>query len=105
MILIAAATMRFDGSQHLSLYYGGSRVSEAENLSFRFRTQEKTALVFATRDATSPDRLQITLGKLLKIAIGLVANTTLFLSCYICETENLYFPFRRWKNQSFGSHG
>ena len=66
MFLIAAATMRFDGIQHLSLYYGGTRVSEAENLSFRFRTPEKNALVFATRDATSPDRLQITLGKLRK---------------------------------------
>ena len=56
--------MRFDGTQHLSLHYFGSRVSEAENLSFRFRTLQKDALMFATRDDTSPDRLQIVLGKM-----------------------------------------
>ena len=59
--------MRFDGSQHLSLYYGGNRVSEAENLSFRFRTLESNALVFATRDETSPDRLEISIGKMVTL--------------------------------------
>ena len=66
MYFTAAATMRFDGTQHLSLYYGGSRVTEAEDLSFRFRTLEKNIFLVATRDATSPDRLQITLGMLYK---------------------------------------
>ena len=55
--------MRFDGSQHLNLHYFGSRASEAESLSFRFLTMLKDALMFATRDDTSPDRLQIVLGK------------------------------------------
>ena len=58
---IAAATMRFDGTQHITLY-GRSRVTEAEDLSFRFRTLEKDTLFVATRDNNSPDRLQITLG-------------------------------------------
>lgn len=53
--------MRFDGTQHVTLY-GGSRVTEAEDLSFRFRTLEKDALFVATRDTNNPDRLQITLG-------------------------------------------
>ena len=55
--------MRFDGTQHVTLY-GGSRVTEAEDLSFRFRTLEKDALFVATRDTNNPDRLQITLGML-----------------------------------------
>ena len=58
---LAAATMRFDGTQHVTLY-GGSRVTEAEDLSFRFHTLEKDALFVATRDTNNPDRLQITLG-------------------------------------------
>ena len=64
MSFSAAATMRFDGTQHLGLFYGSGRVTEAEDLSFRFRTLEKDAFVVATRDSTSPDRLQITLGML-----------------------------------------
>ena len=60
----AAATMRFDGTQYLSLFYEGVRITEAEDLSFRFRTLEKDVFLVATRDATSPDRLQITLGML-----------------------------------------
>ena len=59
----AAATMRFDGTQYLSLFYEGVRITEAEDLSFRFRTLYKDAFIFGTRDTTSPDRLQIILGK------------------------------------------
>ena len=55
--------MRFDGTQYLSLFYEGVRITEAEDLSFRFRTLYKDAFIFGTRDTTSPDRLQIILGE------------------------------------------
>ena len=75
----AAATIRFDGTQHLSLFYSGKRVSEAENLSFRFHTRQKDTLLFATRDETSADRLEIVLGKPIKIKIFFCLDSNDFM--------------------------
>ena len=61
--LTAAATIHFDGSQHVTFTDPGNGVSEAELLNFRFRTSQKQGLLFTSRDDTSADRLQIYLGK------------------------------------------
>ena len=59
----AAATIHFDGSQHVTFSNPGNGVSEAEILTFRFRTDQNNGLLFMTRDETSADRLQVYLGK------------------------------------------
>ena len=63
--LTAAATIQFDGSQHVTFTHPGNGVSEAELLNFRFRTAQKQGILFSSRDDTSADRLQIYLGELL----------------------------------------
>jgi hypothetical protein len=40
----------------------GSGVSEAENLSFRFKTKNGDAILVLLRDATSTDRIELILG-------------------------------------------
>ena len=82
--------MRFDGTQHIILI-GGSRVTEAEDLSFRFRTLEKDTLFVATRDASSPDRLQITLGRLWKNFCCILKHSTRKIVSLIYSCFNLNF--------------
>ena len=60
--LSAAAKVRFDGSQHLTLRFGMA-FSEAENLMFRFKTSQKDTFLIATRTDDSTDRLEMYLGK------------------------------------------
>ena len=57
----AAASVRFDGTQHLTLRLG-MVFSEAENLSFRFKTKRKDTFLIATRTDDAADRLEIYLG-------------------------------------------
>ena len=66
-LLTAAATIHFDGSQHVTFNHPGNGVSEAELLNFRFRTSQNQGLLFTSRDDTSADRLQIYLGEYLPI--------------------------------------
>ena len=61
----AAATIHFDGSQHVTFSNPGNGVSEAEILTFRFRTNQNQGLLVMTRDDTSADRLQLFLGNFL----------------------------------------
>ena len=60
----AAATIHFDGSQHVTFSNPGNGVSEAEILTFRFRTDQNNGLLVMSRDDTSADRMQVYLGKL-----------------------------------------
>ena len=60
-VCIAAASVRFDGTQHLTLRLG-MVFSEAENLSFRFKTKRKDTFLIATRTDDAADRLEIYLG-------------------------------------------
>ncbi len=59
----AAAVLHFSGSQHLTVTdLNANGVTEAEDLSFRFRTRQSDALLVATRDdGGSTDRLEIML--------------------------------------------
>ena len=59
----AAATVHFDGSQHVRIENLRQEVSESEEINFRFRTEQKDAFILATRDESSTDRLEIVLGK------------------------------------------
>ena len=61
IICTAAASVRFDGTQHLTLRLG-MVFSEAENLSFRFKTKRKDTFLIATRTDDAADRLEIYLG-------------------------------------------
>ena len=62
----AAATIHFDGSQHVTFSNPGNGVSEAEILTFRFRTSQNQGLLVMSRDDTSADRLQLFLGNFLR---------------------------------------
>ncbi len=60
----AATTVQFDGSsQHLTLRELGAGVSEAETVALRFRTVQKSAVIMATRDDASTDRMEIRMGE------------------------------------------
>ena len=65
-IYSGATTVHFDGSQHLSLTDLGATLSEAEDLSVRFRTTMADAIIVATRDDASTDKLQVVLGEHIK---------------------------------------
>lgn len=70
--------LRLDGAQHLALNDLGAGASEAEDLSFRFKTRKPDALLVATRDDSLMDKLEISLnGGRLKASlhIGLIAKT------------------------------
>lgn len=62
--LAASATLRFDDGQYLSIEgLDGIEATEAEDLSLRFRTKHKDALLLATRHESSSDRLDVSLRK------------------------------------------
>lgn len=61
--LAASTIVRFSGSDFLRASGGlGAGMSEAEDLRVRFRTTQQDALIVATRDEASADRLEIVLG-------------------------------------------
>ena len=63
LFFLAASTIHFDGSQHLTLNDLGNSRSEAEDLTVRFRTTQKNAFLLATRHDASADKLEMVLGK------------------------------------------
>ena len=81
-LLTAAATIHFDGSQHVTFNHPGNGVSEAELLNFRFRTSQNQGLLFTSRDDTSADRLQIYLGEYPFSKTGFKNSCFLFAGLY-----------------------
>ncbi len=59
---IAATTVHFSSGERLRIYGIGSVKSEADDLTLRFRTIHAHALLFATRDDGSADRMELALG-------------------------------------------
>ena len=98
--------MHFDGSQHLSLTDLGATLSEAEDLSVRFRTTMAEAIIVATRDDTSTDKLQVVLGEHIKrfiVFILQVRPTTMspiLIADLFSGFESLSFQFPLMKEES-----
>ena len=98
--------MHFDGSQHLSLTDLGATLSEAEDLSVRFRTTMADAIIVATRDDASTDKLQVVLGEYIKrfiVFILQVRPTTMspiLIADLFSGFESLSFQFPLMKEES-----
>lgn len=59
-----SATLAFNGSQHMTIWVGGSHGTrtQTEELVLRFKTTRPTGLLLVTSaDSNSPDRLEISL--------------------------------------------
>ena len=59
--ITAAATLRFQGNNSMSLKYDQSVEHEADDLIFRFRSVEQNGLLMSSRHDRSSDRLEVTL--------------------------------------------
>ena len=57
----AAATLKFQGNNSMSLKYDQSVEHEADDLIFRFRSVEQNGLLMSSRHDQSSDRLEVTL--------------------------------------------
>ena len=60
-LFVAAATLRFQGNNSMSLKYDQSVEHEADDLIFRFRSVEQNGLLMSSRHDRSSDRLEVTL--------------------------------------------
>ena len=68
----AAATLKFTGTESMSLKYSESVTTEADNLSIRFRTVEQAGILVVTHHDRSQDKLEIGLeGGRVKISIDI----------------------------------
>ncbi|XP_069165959.1 neurexin 1 isoform X1 [Procambarus clarkii] len=68
-----AATLSFDGSQFVKMFSDEESNTQAEDITFRFRTNRPVGLMFATTSTQSSDKLELALqaGKLrLTVKLG-----------------------------------
>lgn len=68
-----AATLSFDGSQYVRVFSDQESNTQAEDITFRFRTNRPTGLLLATTSSQSSDKLELALqaGKLrLTVKLG-----------------------------------
>ncbi|RXG67755.1 Neurexin-2, partial [Armadillidium vulgare] len=56
-----AATLSFNGSQHLQVTSSDTIQTQAEDISFRFKTQRPVGLLMTTWSTTSSDKLELAL--------------------------------------------
>lgn len=68
-----AATLSFDGTQYVRMFSDQESNTQAEDITFRFRTNRPNGLLLATTSTLSSDRLELALqaGKLrLTVKLG-----------------------------------
>lgn len=68
-----AATLSFDGTQYVRMFSDQESNTQAEDITFRFRTNRPTGLLLSTTSTLSSDRLELALqaGKLrLTVKLG-----------------------------------
>ena len=71
-IFAAAYTLKFTGTESMSLRYSESVSTQADNLSLRFRTVEQAGILVVTRHDRSQDKLEIVLeGGRVKVSIDI----------------------------------
>ena len=58
---LAAATIKFNGVNSLSLRYPAGLTNEADDITIRFRTIEQSGLLLTTRHDRSQDKLELSL--------------------------------------------
>lgn len=60
-VFLAAATIKFNGVNSLSLRYPAGLTNEADDITIRFRTIEQSGLLLTTRHDRSQDKLELSL--------------------------------------------
>jgi hypothetical protein len=61
VFFLAAATIKFNGVNSLSLRYPAGLTNEADDITIRFRTIEQSGLLLTTRHDRSQDKLELSL--------------------------------------------